>query len=65
MLTENMSILVYYACCFMFYIFIGGDVAKIAAMTEAAFTAERNFIALAAKSKKPSDKVSFSSKTFL
>jgi adenylyl cyclase-associated protein len=35
---------------------IGGDVATIAALTQAAFTAERNFLNTASKSKKPSDK---------
>jgi hypothetical protein len=38
-------------------LFAGGDVQTIVATTEAAFKAERNFIAMAAKSKKPSDKV--------
>ncbi|XP_023327185.1 adenylyl cyclase-associated protein 2 isoform X2 [Eurytemora carolleeae] len=35
---------------------IGGDVATIAGLTQAAFTAERNFLNTASKSKKPSDK---------
>jgi len=35
---------------------IGGDVATIAGLTEAAFKAERNFLDMASKSKKPGDK---------
>ena len=40
-------------------LFLGGDVATIAGLTQAAFTAERNFLNTASKSKKPSDKVIF------
>jgi len=35
---------------------IGGDVATIAGLVDAAFKAERNFLTIAAKSKKPADK---------
>ena len=35
--------------------FLGGDVEKIAAMTQQALSAERNFIIIASKSKKPTD----------
>ena len=37
--------------------YLGGDVATIAGMVEGAFTAQRSLLAVAAKSKKPSDKV--------
>lgn len=35
---------------------IGGDVASVAGITDAAFRAERNFLSIASKSQKPSDK---------
>ena len=35
--------------------YLGGDVEKIAAMTQQALSAERNFIIIASKSKKPTD----------